>query len=60
MDQTEHMYLRSAIEKLTLNDASVTVHADNWYENVLFFVILLFDFSLTSFVLRLGRTRLNT
>ncbi|XP_068719487.1 translation factor GUF1 homolog, mitochondrial-like isoform X2 [Montipora capricornis] len=29
VDQTEHIYLRSAIEKLTLNDASVTVHADS-------------------------------
>jgi len=29
VDQTEHIYLRSAIEKLTLNDASVTIHADS-------------------------------
>ena len=31
MDQSEHMYLRSAVEKLTLNDASVSVHPDCWY-----------------------------
>ncbi|XP_015771734.1 PREDICTED: translation factor GUF1 homolog, mitochondrial-like, partial [Acropora digitifera] len=29
VDQAEHIYLRSAIEKLTLNDASVTIHADS-------------------------------
>ena len=31
VDQSEHIYLRSAIEKLTLNDASVSVHSDSWY-----------------------------
>lgn len=29
VDQSEHLYLRSAIEKLTLNDASVSVHPDS-------------------------------
>lgn len=32
VDQSEHLYLRSAIEKLTLNDASVSVNPDSWYE----------------------------
>lgn len=31
VDQSEHLYLRSAIEKLTLNDASVSVNPDSWY-----------------------------
>ena len=31
VDQSEHIHLRSAIEKLTLNDASVSVHPDSWY-----------------------------
>ena len=32
VDQSEHLYLRSAIEKLTLNDSSVSVNPDSWYE----------------------------
>ena len=31
VDQSEHLYLRSAIEKLTLNDSSVSVNPDSWY-----------------------------
>ena len=31
VDQSENLYLRSAIEKLTLNDSSVSVNPDSWY-----------------------------
>lgn len=31
MDQSQHVSLRSAIEKLTLNDSAVTVEVDSRY-----------------------------
>lgn len=34
VDMSQYVSLRNAIEKLTLNDASVTSHPDSWYVNM--------------------------